>query len=207
MSVIIGLTGGIGSGKSTVAKIFANLGVPVFNADKAAKDIMNTSLVIKNSLIEKFGAAVYKQEDDVNGNSPFVLNSAYLSKIVFSDPFKLAQLNEIVHPVTIQAALDWAAKQNATYVIKEAALFFESGSTAGTHKIIGVYAPKAVRIHRVMKRDHCSKEDVEKRMMHQIDESIKMKLCDWVIMNDEQQLLLPQVIELHNEILQLVSTI
>ena len=130
-----------------------------------------------------------------------VLNRTYLSKIVFSDPFKLEQLNTIVHPITIQAALDWAAVQTAPYVIKEAALFFESGSSFGAHKIIGVSAPKSLRINRVMKRDHCTKEEVEKRMMHQIEESLKMKLCDWVIINDDQQLVLPQVIELNEKIL------
>ena len=107
-----------------------------------------------------------------------------------------------MHPITIQAALDWAATQNTPYVIKEAALFFESGATLGVHKIIGVSAPKAVRINRVMKRDHCTKEAVEKRMMYQIEESLKMKLCDWVIVNDDQQLVLPQVVALHETILE-----
>ena len=113
----------------------------------------------------------------------------------------MEQLNTIVHPITIQAALDWAAVQTAPYVIKEAALFFESGSSFCAHKIIGVSAPKSLRINRVMKRDHCTKEEVEKRMMHQIEESLKMKLCDWVIINDDQQLVLPQVIELNEKIL------
>lgn len=203
MAVIIGLTGGIGSGKSTIAKIFANLGVPVFDADSTAKHIMNTSSVIKEKLIAAFGGEVYiKSEIKQHSVTPIeILNRSYLSKIVFSDPFKLEQLNTIVHPITIQAALDWAAVQTAPYVIKEAALFFESGSSFGAHKIIGVSAPKSLRINRVMKRDHCTKEEVEKRMMHQIEESLKMKLCDWVIINDDQQLVLPQVIELNEKIL------
>ena len=203
MAIIIGLTGGIGSGKSTIAKIFANLGVPVFDADSTAKHIMNTSSVIKEKLIAAFGGEVYiKSEIKQHSVTPIeILNRSYLSKIVFSDPFKLEQLNTIVHPITIQAALDWAAVQTAPYVIKEAALFFESGSSFGAHKIIGVSAPKSLRINRVMKRDHCTKEEVEKRMMHQIEESLKMKLCDWVIINDDQQLVLPQVIELNEKIL------
>jgi dephospho-CoA kinase len=193
MAVIIGLTGGIGSGKSSIAKVFANLGVPIFDADSTAKNIMNTNPIIKEKLIAAFGEDVYTKSD--------ILNRSYLSKIVFTDEYKLALLNNIVHPITIQAALDWAAVQTTPYVIKEAALFFESGSSFGAHKIIGVTAPKSLRINRVMKRDHCTKEEVEKRMSHQIQESLKMKLCDWVIVNDDQQLVLPQVLAIHETIL------
>jgi dephospho-CoA kinase len=193
MAVIIGLTGGIGSGKSSIAKVFANLGVPIFDADSTAKNIMNTNPIIKEKLIAAFGEDVYTKSD--------ILNRSYLSKIVFTDEYKLALLNNIVHPITIQAALDWAAVQTTPYVIKEAALFFESGSSFGAHKIIGVSAPKSLRINRVMKRDHCNKEEVEKRMSHQIQESLKMKLCDWVIVNDDQQLVLPQVLSIHETIL------
>jgi dephospho-CoA kinase len=197
MSVIIGLTGGIGSGKSTIAKVFANLGVPVFNADAAAKQIMNTSTVIKEKLMETFGSDVYMK----GAEGEEVLNRVQLAKIVFSNSYQLELLNSIVHPVTIQAAFNWAAAQTTPYVIKEAALFFESGSSFDAHKMIGVSAPKAVRINRVMKRDACTKEEVERRMSNQIDESLKMKLCDWVIVNDDQQLVLPQVVSLHEQIL------
>jgi dephospho-CoA kinase len=192
MSIIIGLTGGIGSGKSVVAKIFATLGVPVLDADALAKNIMNTNTEVHSKLIEVFGEQVFK-----NG----LLDRAYLARLVFEDAFKLAQLNAIVHPITIQAAKDWASKQDAPYVIKEAALFFESGSSEGVAKIIGVTAPLSLRMHRVMKRDACTKEEVEKRMANQIDESLKMKLCDWVIQNNEQQLVIPQVVAIHEKIL------
>jgi dephospho-CoA kinase len=202
MAVIIGLTGGIGSGKSTIAKVFENLGVPIFDADASAKHIMNTSSAIKEKLIETFGPEVYTMQNNHQGEvESSSLNRSFLSKIVFADPTKLELLNAIVHPITIKAAMDWAAAQTAPYVIKEAALFFESGSSLGTYKIIGVNAPKAVRIHRVMKRDNCTKEEVEKRMANQIEESLKMKLCDWVIINDDQQLVLPQVLALHQQIL------
>ena len=202
MAVIIGLTGGIGSGKSTIAKVFENLGVPIFDADASAKHIMNTSSAIKEKLIETFGPEVYTLQNNHQGEvESSSLNRSFLSKIVFADPAKLELLNAIVHPITIKAAMDWAAAQTAPYVIKEAALFFESGSSLGTYKIIGVSAPKAVRIHRVMKRDNCTKEEVEKRMANQIEESLKMKLCDWVIINDDQQLVLPQVVALHQQIL------
>lgn len=201
MSVIIGLTGGIGSGKSMVAKVFKSLGIPVFNADAIAKEIMNTNAMIKSKLMEAFGNEVYSTTIDKNGIVTETLNRAYLSKLVFSDPFQLEILNAIVHPVTIQAAIDWAAAQSAPYVIKEAALFFESGSANGISKIIGVSAPKSLRIHRVMKRDQCTKEEVEKRMTHQIEETIKMKLCDFVIVNDDQHLVVPQVVALHEKLL------
>ena len=201
MSIIIGLTGGIGSGKSMVAKVFANLGIPVFDADAASKNIMHSNAIIKEKLIQIFGPEVYIHQNDQDNSNGEIINRAYLSKIVFSDTNKLALLNSIIHPLTIQASIDWASQQSAPYVIKEAALFFESGSTLGVHKIIGVSAPKALRMLRVMKRDSCTKEDVEKRMSNQIDERIKMKLCDWIIINDEQQLVLPQVIALHETII------
>lgn len=205
MSVIIGLTGGIGSGKSTIAKVFANMGIPIFDADTTAKNLMNSNPIIKEKLIAAFGAEVYlhdsRAHENVAENSNQILNRAYLSKLVFSDQHKLALLNSIVHPITIQAALDWAATQNTPYVIKEAALFFESGATIGVHKIIGVSAPMAVRINRVMKRDYCSRADVKQRMSHQIEESLKMKLSDWVIVNDDVQLVIPQVVALHETIL------
>lgn len=214
MSVIIGLTGGIGSGKSTIAKVFETLGVPVFDADTAAKHIMNSSPVIKAQLIKAFGSEVYLSsgKDSMHATSNnlvseqvAILNRAYLAKLVFEDPFQLEILNSIVHPVTIKAAQDWAAVQNSPYVIKEAALFFEAGSAVGIAKIIGVASPKSLRINRVMKRDQCTKEEVEKRMTHQIDASLKMKLCDWVINNDDQHLVLPQVIALHEQIVASLS--
>ena len=191
MSIIIGLTGGIGSGKSTVAKIFAQLGIPVLDADATAKAIMNEDRSVKTKLIELFGEDAYKENQ---------LNRPYIAQLVFEDAFKLQQLNAIVHPITIQYAKDWASKQTAPYVIKEAALFFESGSSEGVEKIIGVTAPKHIRIQRVMQRDQITREDVIKRMEHQLEDSLKMKLCDWVIQNDEMHLLIPQVLAIHQEI-------
>ena len=192
MSIIIGLTGGIGSGKSTVAKIFAQFGIPVLDADATAKAIMNEDSSVKTKLIELFGTEAYKESQ---------LNRPYIAQLVFDDAFKLQQLNAIIHPITIQYAKDWALKQSAPYVIKEAALFFESGSAEGVDKIIGVTAPKHIRIQRVMQRDQISREEVIKRMEHQIEDSLKMKLSDWVIQNDDMHLLIPQVLAIHNEIL------
>jgi len=188
----IGLTGGIGSGKTTVANIFKVLGIPVFDADTAAKQVMETNHSLQNAIIEKFGSATYD-----NGH----LNRKYLSSIVFNDPFKLALLNSLVHPFAITSAEIWAAKQQAPYTVKEAALFFEAGSAIGFDYMIGVYSPKHLRIQRAMDRDRLTREEVISRMQRQIDEEIKMRLCDFVIMNDDQQLLIPQVLKLHEQFL------
>lgn len=184
----IGLTGGIGSGKSTVAQIFKVLGVPVYNADEAAKKLMNENEELKQKLMNEFGKETY-----LNG----ILNRNYLSKIVFNDSYELDKLNAIVHPVVIEDTAQWTMQQKAAYIVKEAALMFEAGTTQNLNYVIGVFAPKSLRILRTMKREGITKEQIEARMNHQIDESIKMKLCDFVINNDEAHLLIPQVFKLH----------
>ncbi len=196
MTNIIGLTGGIGSGKSIVAEVFSTLGIPVFNADSAAKELMQSNLVLRQKLIETFGDNVF------TGNQ---LDRKFLADIVFSDKHQLEILNSIVHPFAIQAAKDWAAIQTAPYVIKEAALIFESGSSAGLAGVIGISAPMSIRIHRVMQRDNCTKQEVEKRMQSQISDTVKMRLCDWLIVNDDQMLVVPQVVALHENLSQQFS--
>lgn len=194
MALRIGITGGIGSGKSTASQIFKVLGIPVFDADMAAKNIMNEDESLKQKIKQTFGEASYE-----NG----LLNRKYIAGIVFNDALKLETLNALVHPATIAMAEKWAQQQTTPYTVKEAALFFESGSAAGIDYIIGVYAPQHIRIRRVMQRDHITHEEVLARMSKQIDEEMKMKLCDFVVVNDEQQLLLPQVIALHEKFLAL----
>jgi len=189
----IGLTGGIGSGKTTVAKIFETLGVPVYYADDVAKQLMQEDNVLKQSIINIFGKDSYSTDGK--------LNRSYVSAIVFSNPHQLEQLNAIVHPATIQHAEQWMQQQQAPYVIKEAALIFESGSQSTLDYVIGVYAPQALRIQRVMQRDHIDKDKVLQRMQNQIDENIKMRLCDRVIQNDDQTPLIQQVVMLHQELL------
>lgn len=183
----IGLTGGIGSGKSTVARIFEVLGIPVYYSDDTAKMLMAENDDIKQQIIAAFGAGSY---------SDGRLNRGHLSALVFNNPEKLARLNAIVHPVTIQHAHEWMNKQNAPYVIKEAALIFESGSQKNLDTVIGVYAPEALRIKRIMQRDTIPEEGIRLRMQHQMKEEEKMKLCEYVILNDEKNLLLEQVLEL-----------
>ncbi|SFE86585.1 dephospho-CoA kinase [Chitinophaga sp. CF118] len=192
----IGITGGIGSGKSTVSRIFELLGIPVYYADTAAKEIMHTDEDLKHKIKEHFGQSIY--------NSDGILDRAALGKIVFNDKDQLELLNSLVHPATIRHSDEWAQKQTSPYVIKEAALLFEAGSAQYLDKIIGVFAPLPMRLLRVMKRDNVSREEVLARINKQIDENIKMRLCDYVIHNDEQQLVIPQVLSLHETLLQLI---
>jgi dephospho-CoA kinase len=190
----VGLTGGIGSGKSMVAKIFALLGAPVYDADAASKRLYATSESLQQSLKAHFGADIYNEKG---------LDRTRLAAIVFNDPEQLEQLNALVHPPTIADAEAWMKQQVAPYVIKEAALLFESGSSAGLDYIIGVDAPMTLRLQRAMQRDGVSRAEVQVRMKRQIDPEIKMMLCDFVIKNDEQQLLIPQVLELHERLINL----
>lgn len=184
----IGLTGGIGSGKSTVAKVFETLGIPVYYADDAAKRLMNTDPSLKASLLAHFGEATYQHGE---------LDRKYLASIVFNDKEKLELLNSLTHPATIRDAAAWMQRQKTPYAIKEAALLFESGAAGPLDKVIGVYAPQPLRIKRVMDRDGLSAEEITKRISRQLDEETKMKLCDHVIVNDEQELVIPQVLKLH----------
>jgi len=186
----------MGSGKSTVATIFATLGIPVYQADDAAKRLMNEDAQLKELLVKNFGGSVY-----TNG----LLNRSYLAAAVFSNKDKLTLLNSIVHPATISDGEKWMQQQVTPYAIKEAAIIFESGSQQYLDYIIGVYAPVTLRVHRSMKRDNLSREEVAARMDRQMDDAIKMKLCDTVIINDEQQALLPQVIKVHEHLLAMAA--
>lgn len=193
----VGLTGGIGSGKTTIAKIFELLNVPVYYADEASKRLYQTDKYLIASMKKHFGEDIYTNEQ---------LNRSKLAAIVFSDPEKLELLNQLVHPPTIRDAEEWMKKQTAPYVIKEAALLFESGSASGLDYIIGVQAPSHYRIKRVMERDGVKREDVISRANRQIDEEIKMRLCDFVIVNNDQELVIPQVLELHSKFLEVAKS-
>jgi dephospho-CoA kinase len=192
MSLRIGITGGIGSGKSMVAGVFTTLGIPVFDADTAAKQVMETNSSLRSAIIEKFGDAAYKEGK---------LDRKFLASVVFTDPLQLEILNALVHPYAIAAAEEWALGQDAPYTVKEAAIFFEAGSAIGFDYMIGVYAPQHLRIQRAMHRDNLTRDEVLNRMSKQIQEEIKMRLCDFVIVNDDQHLLIPQVLKLHERFL------
>lgn len=191
----IGLTGGIGSGKSTVAKIFELLQVPVYYADEASRRLYHTDPELMAQIKKHFGEDMYSEGQ---------LNRNKMADIVFNDPQKLELLNQLVHPPTLRDAQEWILAQKAPYVIKEAALLFESGSAAGLDYIIGVQAPVALRLKRVMDRDKVTREEVLSRMNRQINEDIKMRLCDFIIRNNEQEPVIPQVLELHQKLLEMV---
>lgn len=189
----IGLTGGMGSGKSTVAKIFETLGVPVYYADQAAKKLMHNHPGLQEQITRLFGPQAY-----ANG----ILQKKVIADAMFKDPEKVQAMNRIVHPVTIQDAEQWMEQQHAPYALKEAALIFESGSEKYLDAVIGVSAPLPLRIQRIQQRDGLSTEDILNRMKNQFNETEKMNRCDYIIYNDEQHRLIPQVLELHNRLMQ-----
>ena len=189
----LGLTGGIGSGKTLVCQIFEKLGVSIYYADTAAHMLMNSNAKLKEDIVRMFGDQAYGRDG---------LDRSYVARSVFGDHERLALLNNLVHPAVREDFIRWAAEQDTSpYVVEEAAILFESGASNEMDQTILVYAPEELRIDRVMKRDGLSREDVLQRMDHQLSEEKKMELADHVLVNDGTQMLLPQVIELHNKIL------
>lgn len=184
----VGITGGIGSGKTTVCRIFKALGIPVYDADREAKNLMNTHPDLVNAIKAAFGDEAY----DADG----MLDRQYLASRVFNDEQALAQLNAIVHPVVIQAANDWAAAQDAPYTVKEAALMFQSGSYVHNDVNVVVAAPDELRIDRVMQRDAVTEQQVRARMDKQWAQDEQIEKADYVIWNDGKRMLIPQVLEL-----------
>ncbi|MEH6308092.1 dephospho-CoA kinase [Olivibacter sp. CPCC 100613] len=193
----IGVTGGIGTGKTTVCKIFEALGYPVFYADKEAKNVMADDAELVERIKSIFGKHVYSDKGE--------LDRAYLSKIVFQDREKLDELNALVHPATIKAYENWEKKQTASLTFKEAALLFETGSYALSDRNILVVAPQELRIKRVMERDHVTREAVLARIDKQMVDAEKRKLADFVIDNDEGQALIPQVLKIKDRLLELLA--
>jgi len=193
----IGITGNIGSGKTTVCKIFETLGIPVYYADIEAKRLMieNTHVVEKIKLL--FGLKAYLEDGS--------LDRKYISEVVFNNPQVLSKLNYIVHPAVREDSERWAkAQKGAAYVLKEAALLVESDSYKDLDKLIVVTAPIETRIQRVMKRDHVNKEAVLAREKNQMSEDKKIELADYKINNDGTEALIPQIHKIHQELLSLV---
>lgn len=193
MSKKVGITGGIGTGKSFVAKVFKTLGIPFYDADKEAKIIMSESDVIRQSLQHAFGIDTYFEDGS--------LNRKLLASKVFNNPAQLTILNNIVHPVVIEAAKKWGDEQTAVYSLKEAALLFESKSYTTLDYTIVVTAPLELRIERVMKRDAVTREEVLRRINSQMPEEEKIKMADFVIINDEITPLLPQIEKINRKII------
>lgn len=188
----VGITGGIGSGKSTVCQVFETLGIPVFYADLSARSVTETEPQVVAKIKELFGADIY------TGNK---LDRQKVAALVFADKALLQKLNDIIHPATIAYGKQWLEAQSTPYAIKEAAIFFESGSSKDMDIMIGVFAPVEVRIERIIDRDNTTREKVLDRMSQQMDEEEKMKLCDHIITNDGTTAIIPQVLALHEVLL------
>ena len=186
----VGITGGIGSGKTTVCKVFEVLGIPVFYADDVAKSIMHTDAQLRTDIIKGFGKESYTE----NGE----LNRKHISAIVFNDKEQLDILNALVHPAVFRAFDIWVRAQGqAPYILKEAALLFESDSYKMCDLSILVKSPEALKIRRIINRDHTSAEEVRLRIDRQFSDEQKEKLADYILINDEQMLLMPQILALH----------
>jgi dephospho-CoA kinase len=193
----IGITGGIGSGKTTVCKVFETLGIPVFYADQMAKQLMVTDVNLIAAVKNAFGEQSYS----ING----VLNHKHLADIVFNDKNALAQLNALVHPAVFNAFATWAKKAalSAPYVLKEAALLFESGSYTSCDHTVLVTSPLSVKLSRVTKRDLVSVQEVMLRMDKQFTDEQKIKLANFIIHNTEDHSIILQVLALHQQFLAL----
>jgi len=186
----IGITGGIGTGKSIVSRIFALLQIPVYDSDLRAKQVMAHNPQLKQELIAAFGPETFNEQG---------LNRTWLASIVFPDPEKLAKLNSLVHPHVKQDFINWAEEnKNAPYVLKEAALMFETEAHKQVDEMITVFAPLAIRMERLLKRDtHRTETDLKNIIAKQLPEEEKLRRADHVIYNDDSQLVIPQVLKLH----------
>lgn len=191
--ISVGITGGIGSGKTTVSKIFELLKVPVYYADDRAKHLMATDEELKAQLKATFGEATY----DEQGN----LNRPYLADKVFNNESELQKLNSLVHPAVFKDTATWfQANSDAAYVLYESAILLTSGSAKMLNKIITVHAPEEMRIERVLQRDNTDEEHVRARMKNQLSESEMLEKADYVIYNDNSQSVISQILKLHKEL-------
>ncbi len=193
MMLKVGITGGIGSGKTTVCKILELWGIPVFYSDARAKDLMQTDLKLIEDIKASFGESVYFE----NGQP----DRKRLASIVFNDEHKLKKLNSLIHPAVFRDFDQWALQQKAPYVVKEAAILFESGSYKDCDFVIAVIAPSDIRIKRVMDRDKVTETEVRKRMANQLSDEEKKERSDFIVFNDESHLLIPQVLSIHQHLL------
>lgn len=182
---VVGLTGGIGSGKSTVARIFNKLGIPIYDSDQRAKDLYSESLELKSAMILQFGANIYVKNE---------IDRKKLAQIVFNDKLQLELLNNLVHPLLQQDFEHWKTEQNSTYVIREAAILIESGAYKNCDKVIVVTANEKIRIERVMERDSVMEVDVKHRISNQLNDGVRLEYADFEISNDGSSSLIEQVI-------------
>ncbi len=195
LPLIVGLTGGIGSGKSTVCEVFKHLQIPVYDSDTEAKRLMQENPDLISFLKKEFGEHIF----DKKGK----LQRKQLAALVFQDKGKLQKLNGAVHPAVYQDFIQWVKKQESPYVLKESALISKKDQMPVPYDlIVAVLAPEALRLQRVIRRDQTEEEQVKKRMRHQISDAERKAQADYILINDEEHLLLPQILDLHKKIMQ-----
>jgi len=188
----LGITGGIGSGKTSVCKVFGVLGIPVFSADPEAQIIMNTDKSIVDGINDIAGKNIYPAGE---------LDKTELAKLIFNDLDILRKVNSLVHPVVFQHFTEWAETQTAPYAIMEAAILFESGASNYVDRVATVLAPVEERISRVIKRNKLTREQVLERIKNQMDDEERIKLSDYVINNSENEMIIPVILDIHQDIL------
>ena len=194
--LLVGITGGIGAGKSIVSKVFEILGIPKYDADSRAKWLMSNDPKLVQAITSLFGAEAY-QEDQ--------LNRKHIAAKAFDEKSLLGQLNQLVHPAVGHDFISWAQSQSTPYILKEAALLFETGSYKDLDKIITVIAPESTRIQRVIKRDQRTEEQVKAIISNQMSEEEKIAQSDFVVTNDNEHLVIEQVLKIHHTLLDQIS--
>ncbi len=193
MALTVGITGGIGSGKTTVCRFFEILGTPVFEADKAGKRLLDTHPKVKKEMIDLFGEDIYTSDGTINRKK--------LAGIIFNDQFYLSRVNELVHPAVREEFFRWLKDHHHfPYVVHEAAILFESGFYKLMDFTLLVTAPEKERIKRVMERNQISKKKIKERMSHQFSEKKKARMADVVLLNDNTHLIIPEIIEIDKKL-------
>lgn len=192
MAMKVGITGGIGSGKTMVCRVFSKLGVPVFKSDEVARELMCRNDKVREQLICLFGKDIYLKNGDIDRNK--------LANIIFNDKIALKNVNQVVHPEVRKRFIEWSAKQNAAYLVQESAILFENKLTEFYDKIIVVTAADQLRIDRAMKRDNHTRKQVLEKMKNQLPQEEKVRRADFVVDNNEDRLVIPQVLEIDEKI-------
>jgi dephospho-CoA kinase len=193
----LGITGGIGSGKTSVCKVFDVLGIPVFSADREASEIIENDNMVKTRINSIAGKDLYINDG---------LNRMELANIIFNDSILLEKVNALIHPVVIGHFRKWTLEQEAPYVIMEAAILFESGASRFVDKVATVVAPVEQRMERVIQRNKLSREQVMERMRNQMDDDSRKRLSDYIINNSENDMIIPAILNIHNDIMTIINT-
>jgi dephospho-CoA kinase len=193
----LGVTGGIGSGKTSVCRVFEVMNIPVFSADRIANEIMETDNSIVNAINAIAGRNLY-----LNGK----LDRPALSKLIFNDRERLGKVNSLVHPAVFRSFTNWVSEQSSPYVIMEAAILIESGASSLVDRIATIVAPVEERINRIIQRSLLTREQIAERMRNQMDDTERAKHSDFIINNSENDMIIPVIIKIHTEILNTIKT-